>query len=152
DQDRDERPSLPLRHLSQNPDRDPEGRGRDGEGWEVAMTEFLQKEFSRRSFVKGGGALIVGFSLAGGAVAGKAGAVNGVTAGSLPDPGQLDSWIRVNSNNTVNLLTSQIEVGNGITTGFLQVLAEELDMDMSQMIYGTSVQGSSGALTSTVDT
>ena len=28
----DERASLPLRHLSENPDRDPEGRGRDGEG------------------------------------------------------------------------------------------------------------------------
>ena len=34
------------------------------------------------------------------------------------------------------LKTSQIETGNGITTGFLQVLAEELDMDMSQMRYG----------------
>ena len=32
------------------------------------MTEILNKEFSRKSFVKGGGALIVGFSLAGGAV------------------------------------------------------------------------------------
>ena len=28
------------------------------------MTEMLKKEFSRKSFVKGGGALIVGFSLA----------------------------------------------------------------------------------------
>ena len=29
------------------------------------MTEMLNKEFSRKSFVKGGGALIVGFSVAG---------------------------------------------------------------------------------------
>ena len=29
------------------------------------MTEMLKKEFSRKTFVKGGGALIVGFSLAG---------------------------------------------------------------------------------------
>ena len=36
----------------------------------------------------------------------------------------------------MTLKTSQIETGNGITTGFLQVLAEELDMDMSQMYYG----------------
>ena len=28
------------------------------------MTEMLKKEFSRRSFVKGGGALVVGFGLA----------------------------------------------------------------------------------------
>ena len=38
------------------------------------MTEMLNKEFSRKSFVKGGGALVVGFSLAGAALAGKAGA------------------------------------------------------------------------------
>src|SRR5262249_54163278 len=107
--------------------------------------------------LQGGGALVVGFSLAGGAATGTALAAGGASAGNLPDPTQVDAWIRVNPNNTVNLLTSQIEVGNGITTGFLQVLAEELDMDMSQMIYGTSVQGktpqgASAALTSTVDT
>ena len=31
------------------------------------MTEMLNKEFSRKSFVKGGGALVVGFSVAGAA-------------------------------------------------------------------------------------
>ena len=67
DPHRDERPSVPLRHLSADPDRDPEGRRCDGEGWEVAMTEMLNKEFSRKSFVKGGGALIVGFSALGAA-------------------------------------------------------------------------------------
>jgi CO/xanthine dehydrogenase Mo-binding subunit len=116
------------------------------------MTGFLEREHSRTAFLKGGGALVVGFSLVGGAAAGGASAASGVTAGSLPDPSQVDAWIRINPNNTANLLTSQIEVGNGITTGFLQVLAEELDMDMSQMIYGTSVHGASGDLTSTVDT
>ena len=34
----DERPSLPLRDLSADPDRDPEGRGRDGEGQVRSMT------------------------------------------------------------------------------------------------------------------
>ena len=73
DPHRDERPPLPLRHLSADPDGDPEGRCRDGEGWEVTMTEMLNKEFSRKSFVKGGGALIVGFSArAAPALAGKA--------------------------------------------------------------------------------
>ena len=36
------------------------------------MTEMLNKEFSRKSFVKGGGALVVGFSMAGAAVGAKA--------------------------------------------------------------------------------
>jgi CO/xanthine dehydrogenase Mo-binding subunit len=100
------------------------------------MTGLLhEKEFSRRSFVKGGGALVVGFSVFGSAVAGKAAAAPS-PAGYLPDINQVDSWITVGADNTVTLKMSQIEVGNGITTGFLQVLAEELDMDISQMYYG----------------
>ncbi len=100
------------------------------------MTGLMhEKEFSRKSFVKGGGALIVGFSLAGSALAGKAAAAPS-PAGFNPDLNQMDSWISVGADNTVTLKMSQIEVGNGITTGFLQVLAEELDMDMSQMYYG----------------
>ena len=93
-----------------------------------------ERDFSRKSFVKGGGALIVGFSLAGSALAGKASAASS-PAGYLPDINQVDSWITIGADNTVTLKTSQIETGNGITTGFLQVLAEELDMDMSQMYY-----------------
>ena len=65
DPDRDERPSLPLWDVSADSDGDPEGCCCDGEGWEVAMTEMLKKEFSRKSFLKGGGALVVGFSLGG---------------------------------------------------------------------------------------
>ncbi len=101
------------------------------------MTGLLhEKEFSRKSFVKGGGALIIGFSLAGSALAGKASAAAPTPAGFNPDLNQVDSWITIGADNTVTLKTSQIETGNGITTGFLQVLAEELDTDMSQMRYG----------------
>ncbi len=78
----DERASLPLRDLSENPDRDPAGRGRDGKG-RCVMTGLLhEKEFSRRSFIKAGGVLIVGFSLAGSGLAGKA--VCGTDRGGLP--------------------------------------------------------------------
>ena len=62
----DERASLPLRDLSEDPDRDPAGGQGHGKGRCVEMTGLLhEKEFSRKSFLKGGGALIVGFSLAG---------------------------------------------------------------------------------------
>jgi CO/xanthine dehydrogenase Mo-binding subunit len=101
------------------------------------MTGLIpEKQFGRRSFVKGGGALVVGFSVFGSALAGKASAAAPTSAGYLPDINQVDSWITVGADNTVTLKMSQIETGNGITTGFLQVLAEELDMDMSQMYYG----------------
>jgi CO/xanthine dehydrogenase Mo-binding subunit len=111
------------------------------------MTGLLhEKEFSRTSFVKGGGALIVGFSLAGAEVAGKASAMAS-PAGYLPDLSQVDSWLAINADNTATLKTSQVEVGNGLTTGFLMVAAEELNMDLSQMRYGrmdTWLSGSMG--------
>jgi nicotinate dehydrogenase subunit B len=100
------------------------------------MTGLLhEKEFSRKSFVKGGGALIVGFSMAG-AIAGKASAAAPSVAGYLPDPNQVDTWLTVGADNTATLNTSQIETGNGIMTGFLMVAAEELNMDLNQMRYG----------------
>jgi CO/xanthine dehydrogenase Mo-binding subunit len=95
------------------------------------MTELLHKEFSRRSFVKGGGALVVGFSLAGASVGAKA-----AKAAYNPDKTQVDSWITVNPDNTVTLRTSHIELGNGIVTGALMLLAEELDLSMSQVHHG----------------
>ena len=101
------------------------------------MTGLLsESQFSRRSFVKRGGALIVGFSLAGSALSGRARAAAPTSAGYLPDPNQVDSWLTVGADNTATLNTSQIETGNGIQTGFLMIAAEELDMDMSQMRYG----------------
>ena len=81
---------------------------------------------------------MVGFSLAGAATAGKAGAAAPTSAGYNPPLTQLDSWLRINADNTINLLTSQGDPGNGISTGFMMVAAEELDVDMSQMIYGSS--------------
>jgi CO/xanthine dehydrogenase Mo-binding subunit len=102
------------------------------------MTEILNKEFSRKSFVKGGGAMLVGFSLAGAATAGKASAAAPTSAGYNPPLTQLDSWLRINANNTINLLTSQGDPGNGISSGFMMVAAEELDVGLDQMIYGSA--------------
>ena len=119
------------------------------------MTGLLhEKEFSRKSFLKGGGAMIVGFSLAGAAVAGKAGAAAPFTPSPAtynPDATKVDSFLRINADNTVNVLTSQVEIGNGITTGFNMIVAEELDMDMSQVIYGSSVHDKSGTEIATVN-
>ena len=91
----DERASVPLRDVSENPDRDPEGRGSDGEG-RCMMTGLIpEKEFSRRSFLKGGGALVVGFSLGGSAARrqGVCGSRTGAMTGYLPDSTQVDSWL-----------------------------------------------------------
>ena len=120
----DERASVPLRDVSENPDRDPEGRGRDGEGRCVMTGLIPEKEFSRSSFLKGGGALVVGFSLGGSLLAGKASATvpTGAMTGYLPDATQVDSWLSVLPDNSIVFKTSQIEVGNGVTTGLAQIV------------------------------
>ncbi|HEY4348597.1 MAG TPA: molybdopterin cofactor-binding domain-containing protein [Gaiellaceae bacterium] len=92
-----------------------------------------EHHFSRKSLLKGGGALIVGFSMAGALLEGKAAAATPTAGGYLPDATKVDSWLVINPDNTVTLLTTQPEVGQGTWTGFSMILAEELDMDLSQM-------------------
>ena len=60
------------------------------------MTEMLNKEFSRKSFVKGGGALIVGFSMlgAGARRARRRRRADDPYASHGPvDPNAVDSWL-----------------------------------------------------------
>jgi nicotinate dehydrogenase subunit B len=104
------------------------------------MTELLKKEFSRQSFVKGGGAMIVGFSIVGAAVGAKAASTAGVdpyaSAGPF-DQGLVDSWILVNGDNTITLKSGKVELGQGTSTGLMMIAAEELDVAMSQMHWTT---------------
>ena len=104
------------------------------------MTGFMhEKEFSRKTFVKGGGALIIGFSTLA-STAGKASAANANTpfaqrtpADFLPDQTQVDSWITLNADNTVTVTHGETELGHGTPTGILMIVAEEMDMNMTQM-------------------
>jgi nicotinate dehydrogenase subunit B len=92
--------------------------------------------FSRRALLKSGGALIVSFSLAGVAPAAAA-AARGDVAGP-PDPMAVDSWIAIHGDNTATIYFGKIEMGQGNTTGMLQIAGEELGLDISQM---TPVRG-----------
>src|SRR5437763_484449 len=90
------------------------------------MASTLKREFSRRSFLKGGGALVVGFSLAGGGA-------KAASASFQPPANAVDSWITIHANNTAELKTSHVDPGNGAATGFLAIMAEELNMSLSQV-------------------
>ena len=136
DPHRDERPSVPLRHVSAHPDGDPEGRRCDGEGWEVTMTEMLKKEFSRKSFVKGGGALIVALQRGRrrhrreGREVGR----RDPYASMGPfDQIAVDSWLIIHADNTASVKLGKVEMGQGTPTALLMIAAEELDMDFGQM-------------------
>jgi CO/xanthine dehydrogenase Mo-binding subunit len=97
------------------------------------MTGFLhEKEFSRKTFLKGGGALIVGFSL-GGIVRKASGASSPFASNGPFDQTQVDTWIVLHADNTASILTGQAEIGQGSMTGMLQIAAEELSMDIGQL-------------------
>jgi CO/xanthine dehydrogenase Mo-binding subunit len=87
--------------------------------------------FSRRELLKTGGALIVGFSFFGGASKSEA-AERGKLAGP-PDPNDVDSWIAVHADNSATVYFGKCELGQGNTTGLLQIAGEELDLDMNQL-------------------
>jgi nicotinate dehydrogenase subunit B len=88
----------------------------------------------RRDFLKTGGALVVGFSIGGMSFAQErlASAVRGAVAGP-PDPTLVDTWIAIHADNTVTAYIGYVELGQGASTALLQIAAEELDLDMSQI-------------------
>jgi CO/xanthine dehydrogenase Mo-binding subunit len=95
----------------------------------------------RRSFLKQGGALLVGLSLAGCVTAprderGNSAPAAAGTTPARPGPppaAQLDTWLAIHQDNTATLYTGFAELGQGATTALLQVAAEELDLGMDQI-------------------
>ena len=114
------------------------------------MTEMLNKEFSRKSFVKGGGAMIVAFSVVGagfGAKAAKAASDPYASSGPF-DQISVDSWLTIHADNTASLKMGKVEMGQGTPTALLMIAAEELDMSFGQMkpiFHDTNVTPNQGA-------
>jgi CO/xanthine dehydrogenase Mo-binding subunit len=99
------------------------------------MTEMMNKEFSRKTFVKGGGALIVTMSAVGAGVGAKVarGAEDPYASAGPPSLNAVDSWLMIHADNTVTLKPGKEELGQGTGTGLLMIAAEELDVSMSQI-------------------
>jgi nicotinate dehydrogenase subunit B len=95
------------------------------------MAGFLHdREFSRKTFLKGGGALIVGFSAFGSAMNGRAqaAAADAVSIPGPPDPTLVDSWIAVHPDNTVSVFMGKVPNGTATDTGTSVIVAEELNL------------------------
>lgn len=102
-----------------------------------------QVNLSRRRLLRGG-ALVVGFSIAGVSVnvaAVSPGPFPGHVPGPVPDLKKIDSWIVIHSDNTASLLSGRSEIGQGGILGLLQIAAEELDLSMAQMRSGETTTG-----------
>jgi nicotinate dehydrogenase subunit B len=88
-----------------------------------ARRALTRAGFSRRSFLKGSGAVIVTF-----ASAGVMDDMSGVFAQGFNGTGspQLDSWIAIGADGIVTAYTGKCEFGQGLYTAQMQLVAEEL--------------------------
>ncbi|MGQ7794471.1 molybdopterin cofactor-binding domain-containing protein [Faunimonas sp. B44] len=100
---------------------------------------------SRRAVLAGTGALVVGFSIAGAALAqDSAPAAQPAPPklpGSLKDSPFLDSWIRVDADGSITVFTGKVELGQGIRTALIQVAAEELEVEPGEIDLVTADTG-----------
>ena len=71
----------------------------------------LNKELSRRTFLKGGGALIVAFSTLGAAAGRAQGAESPYASNGPGDMYELDAWLTVHADNTVSVKSGAIMQG-----------------------------------------
>jgi nicotinate dehydrogenase subunit B len=91
---------------------------------------------SRRSLLAAGGVLVVGFSLS--PMTRLAAQTGAKLPGDLNATPFLDSWIRIDADGKIAVLTGKAELGQGIKTALLQVAAEELDVDPLQITLVTA--------------
>jgi nicotinate dehydrogenase subunit B len=93
---------------------------------------------TRRQLVKTGGALLVGFGIAGAAVPKKT--VNTRNAKNSLDPTVSSSWIEIHPDNTILIRTGKSDFGQGTTfTAYRQIVAEELNArfeDITTVVMG----------------
>ena len=85
---------------------------------------------SRRDFLKGSGALVVGFALVPGLALGQD---RPRLPGSLNGNRRLDAWLAIEPGGRVTSFTGKIELGQGIGTALSQIAADELDVDLARL-------------------
>ncbi|HEX2139034.1 MAG TPA: molybdopterin cofactor-binding domain-containing protein [Woeseiaceae bacterium] len=111
------------------------------------MTVLLDEHLSRRSVLRGG-ALTLSFTLFPGRLLAQddedAQDVRSTDEpelelpGSLGDDPFLESWIRIEADNSITVFTGKVELGQGIKTALLQVAAEELYVSPSEITLVTA--------------
>lgn len=80
--------------------------------------------FSRRRFLKGSGALVIGFSFSGALS-------QALAAGEIfptPNNAKLDSWLAIGADGNAVVFTGKVDVGMGVATAISQIVGEELDL------------------------
>lgn len=84
--------------------------------------------FNRRQFLQASGALVIGFSMSGNAMASTA----------LRPPRSVakdaaDSWLTIGPDNRITIFSGKVDLGTGTRTALAQLAAEELDVAFEQI-------------------
>lgn len=88
---------------------------------------------SRRSFLAGAGAFVLGAALPARVLAEAAGAAEGPAAIAGAPGTKVAAFIEIHPDNTIKLLSPFVEGGQGIATGMAQTVGEELDVDPARI-------------------
>src|SRR3989442_154769 len=96
-----------------------------------ALAALEKAGFSRRDFLKGAGALIVSFSMAGEAQ--KLGAQSMPIQPRATPLDQVDSWIVIAQDETVTAYAGKCDFGQGFRTVQYQLIAEELSVPLNRI-------------------
>ncbi|MGH7105972.1 MAG: molybdopterin cofactor-binding domain-containing protein, partial [Acetobacteraceae bacterium] len=92
------------------------------------------RALGRRDLLKGG-ALIVGFAIAGAPLSAAA-ATGGTTTGDLGKPLALDevaSFLAITADGTAIIYSGKVDLGTGVETAITQIAAEELDLPLERV-------------------
>jgi nicotinate dehydrogenase subunit B len=85
----------------------------------------MRLDLTRRQFLKATGALVVAFGFPLEAQAQSSPTLRS-SGGPLP-PNQLDSWLVIQRDGTITVMTGKVELGTGVSTSLRQIVADELD-------------------------
>src|SRR4026209_1409211 len=88
--------------------------------------------FSRRAILKGG-AITVGFTLAGLPTRGRA--QSAAVAKRILDSKEVDAFLAVNADGTVTVFCGKVDLGQGLRVAIPQIAAEELDIGLDKIAY-----------------
>src|SRR5262245_14614895 len=124
-----DRAEVPLRHPHGDPARG-QARIRDDGLREAIMTKMEKRSaFSRRSVLKGAGALVVSVGMPVGFDTVLAVSTAAAQGGKPPlVPNELDSYIAINADGTVSAVFGKMDMGQGLFAAIGQMVAEELDV------------------------
>jgi nicotinate dehydrogenase subunit B len=93
----------------------------------------MKIEMTRRQFLKTSGALVVAFGLPLDVEAQNAHTLR-TSGGPLP-PNQLDSWLIIQKDGMITVMTGKVELGTGVSTSLRQIVADELDYPFEKIIW-----------------